>query len=64
MPLFWFGKTLCRFTPHHAEPVFPAICLRGIGLVEPFIFQVIIDRILPFQREAALLHKSNEGFIS
>nr|WP_281378359.1 peptidase domain-containing ABC transporter [Yoonia ponticola] len=35
--------------------VFLAICLRLIGLVEPFIFQVIIDRILPFQREASLV---------
>lgn len=32
-----------------------AICLRLISLVEPFVFQVIIDRILPFQREASLI---------
>ena len=64
IPLSWFGKTLWKFTPQYAELVFLAICLRLIGLVEPFIFQVIIDRILPFQREAALLHKSYEGFIS
>ena len=29
--------------------VFLAACLRLIGLVEPLIFQVVIDRILPFQ---------------
>lgn len=53
--LSWFGKTLWKFTPLYVELVFMAICLRLIGLVEPFIFQVIIDRILPFQREASLL---------
>ncbi|MFN8992696.1 MAG: hypothetical protein ACK5X3_03375, partial [Pseudomonadota bacterium] len=55
IPLSWFGKTLWKFTPQYAELVFLAICLRLIGLVEPFIFQVIIDRILPFQREASLI---------
>ena len=55
IPLSWFGKTLWKFTPLYAELLFLAICLRLIGLVEPFIFQVIIDRILPFQREASLI---------
>lgn len=55
IPLSWFGKTLWKFTPFYFELIFLAICLRLIGLVEPFIFQVIIDRILPFQREASLL---------
>ena len=55
IPLSWFGKTLWKFTPLYIELIFLAICLRLIGLVEPFIFQVIIDRILPFQREASLL---------
>lgn len=55
IPLSWFGKTLWKFTPLYGELVFLAICLRLIGLVEPFIFQVIIDRILPFQREASLI---------
>ena len=53
--LSWFGRTLWKFTPLYLELVFLAICLRLIGLVEPFIFQVIIDRILPFQREASLI---------
>jgi subfamily B ATP-binding cassette protein HlyB/CyaB len=55
IPLSWFGKTLWKFTPLYIELLFLAICLRLIGLVEPFIFQVIIDRILPFQREASLV---------
>ena len=55
VPLQWFGKTLWKFTPVYIELIFLAICLRLIGLVEPFIFQVIIDRILPFQREASLI---------
>ena len=55
IPLSWFGKTLWKFTPLYIELIFLAICLRLIGLVEPFIFQVIIDRILPFQREASLI---------
>ena len=55
IPLSWFGRTLWKFTPLYIELVFLAACLRLIGLVEPFIFQVIIDRILPFEREASLL---------
>ncbi|MEP1698786.1 MAG: peptidase domain-containing ABC transporter [Paracoccaceae bacterium] len=55
IPLSWFGKTLWKFTPLYVELIFLAICLRLLGLVEPFIFQVIIDRILPFEREASLL---------
>lgn len=54
-PFSWFGRTLWKFTPLYTELVFLAVCLRLIGLVEPFIFQVIIDRILPFQREASLI---------
>lgn len=55
VPLSWFGRTLWKFTPLCIELTFLAVCLRLIGLVQPFIFQVIIDRILPFQREASLL---------
>jgi subfamily B ATP-binding cassette protein HlyB/CyaB len=32
-----------------------AITLRFLGLVQPFVFQTIIDRVLPFQREATLI---------
>lgn len=55
IPLSWFTRSLWKYTPLYVELVFLAICLRLIGLVEPFIFQVIIDRILPFQREASLI---------
>ena len=55
IPLSWFVRPLWKYSPLYVELVFLAICLRLIGLVEPFIFQVIIDRILPFQREASLL---------
>jgi len=55
IPLSWFKETLRKFSPFYIELVFIAICLRLMGLVEPFIFQVIIDRILPFQREASLI---------
>ncbi|MEP3637088.1 MAG: peptidase domain-containing ABC transporter [Paracoccaceae bacterium] len=55
IPLSWFTKSLWKYSPLYIELVFLAVCLRLIGLVEPFIFQVIIDRILPFQREASLL---------
>src|SRR5262245_52238264 len=32
-----------------------AVVLRLLGLVQPFVFQTIIDRVLPFQREATLV---------
>ncbi|WP_246810937.1 peptidase domain-containing ABC transporter [Ensifer sp. ENS09] len=31
-----------------------AVVIRLLGLVQPFVFQAIIDRVLPFQREATL----------
>lgn len=55
IPLSWFTKSLWKYTPLYIELIFLAICLRLLGLVEPFIFQVIIDRILPFEREASLI---------
>ncbi|MBF2761611.1 MAG: peptidase domain-containing ABC transporter [Ectothiorhodospiraceae bacterium AqS1] len=55
IPLSWFITTLRRYVPLYAELFVVAIFLRLIGLLEPFIFQVIIDRVLPFQREATLI---------
>ena len=55
IPLSWFTRSLRKYAPLYIELVFVAICLRLISLVEPFVFQVIIDRILPFQREASLI---------
>lgn len=54
VPLSWFGATLWRYAPLYAELVL-ALCLRLLGLVEPFVFPVVIDRALPFQREATLV---------
>lgn len=31
-----------------------AVVIRLLGLIEPFVFQTLIDRVLPFQREASL----------
>ena len=54
VPLSWFGETLWRYAPLYVELIVIAFCLRLLGLVEPFVFQVVIDRVLPFQREATL----------
>ncbi|APX11354.1 peptidase domain-containing ABC transporter [Tateyamaria omphalii] len=50
----WFTPTLGKHLHLYVELVILAICVRLVTLVEPFIFQVVIDRILPFQREASL----------
>jgi len=55
VPLNWFGATLWRYLPIYAELIVIALCLRMLGLVEPFVFQVVIDRVLPFHREATLV---------
>ena len=55
VPLSWFTTTLGKHIPLYAELTFLAVCVRLIGLLEPFVFQVVIDRILPFQREASLI---------
>ena len=43
IPFSWFTVTLRKYIPYYVELVFLAICLRLIGLVEPFIFQVLIE---------------------
>lgn len=55
VPLSWFLTTLRKHIPLYAELTFLAVCVRLIGLLEPFVFQVVIDRVLPFQREASLI---------
>ena len=55
VPLRWFGATLWRYAPFYLELILIALCLRLLGLVEPFVFQAVIDRVLPFQREATLV---------
>ncbi|PYE86459.1 ABC transporter transmembrane protein [Phyllobacterium leguminum] len=52
--LSWFTKSTFRYTPYLVELAVIAIVLRLLGLVQPFVFQAIIDRVLPFQREATL----------
>lgn len=53
-PLSWFTQSTSRYTPLILELVAITIVLRLLGLVQPFAFQAIIDRVLPFQREATL----------
>lgn len=54
-PLSWFTKSTAKYTPLILELVLIAIVLRFLGLIQPFAFQAIIDRVLPFQRETTLL---------
>lgn len=51
----WFLETLLKYKALYLEMVFLAFCMRLLGVIEPFLFQVIIDRILPFQRESSLI---------
>ena len=48
-PFVWRYKWLL------AEVVLIAIVLRLLALVEPFAFQAVIDRVLPFERQQTLL---------
>ncbi|WP_317992976.1 hypothetical protein [Bartonella gliris] len=50
----WFTKTTKKYIHYVIELSLVAIVLRLLGLVNPFIFQAIIDRILPFQRAESL----------
>lgn len=40
--------------PLIAETMVIAVVIRLLGLIEPFVFQTLIDRVLPFQRETSL----------
>lgn len=53
-PLSWFTQSTFKYTPYLIELAIIAVVLRLLGLVQPFVFQAIIDRVLPFQREATL----------
>ena len=53
--LSWFTQSTFRYTPLIAEIMVVSVVLRLLGLVQPFVFQTIIDRVLPFQREATLV---------
>ncbi|MBW9066163.1 peptidase domain-containing ABC transporter [Rhizobium herbae] len=51
----WFTYTTSGYTGILIELMIVAVVLRLFGLVQPFVFQTIIDRVLPFQREATLV---------
>ena len=53
--LSWFWETLKHYKFLYLELIALTVFLRLLALVEPFVFQVIIDRILPFQREESLV---------
>ncbi|WP_375670514.1 ABC transporter transmembrane domain-containing protein [Bartonella sp. PS7NMGDW] len=50
----WFTRTTKKYIYYVIELSCVAVVLRLLGLVNPFIFQAIIDRILPFQRIESL----------
>ena len=50
----WFNTTLKRYVWLYAELMVIAIAIRLLLLVEPFVFQALVDRVLPFQRTATL----------
>lgn len=50
----WFTRTTKKYIYYVIELSCVAVVLRLLGLVNPFIFQAIIDRILPFQRLESL----------
>lgn len=52
--LSWFTASTLKFTPHLIELLILAATVRLIGLVQPFVFQTLIDRVLPFQRVDSL----------
>ena len=52
--LSWFTRSTRRYIHLIFELVVIAIVIRLIGLVQPFVFQTLIDRVLPFQRVSSL----------
>ncbi|WP_273757306.1 hypothetical protein [Bartonella sp. MM73XJBT] len=50
----WFTRTTKKYIYYVIELRCVAVVLRLLGLVNPFIFQAIIDRTLPFQRAESL----------
>jgi subfamily B ATP-binding cassette protein HlyB/CyaB len=55
LSLGWLWAALARYGGLYTRIVVVAICVRLLSLVEPFVFQIVIDRILPFGRELSLL---------
>ena len=52
--LGWFLRVIARHRWLFAEILVIAIAARALDLFIPFAFQALIDRVLPFQREASL----------
>jgi ATP-binding cassette, subfamily B, bacterial HlyB/CyaB len=52
--LEWFTHSTIRFTRLLVELAVISAVLRLMGLVEPFVFQTLIDRVLPFKSEISL----------
>ncbi len=48
--LSWFTKSTFKFTPLLLELTIIAIVVRLIGMIQSFVFQTLIDRVIPFQR--------------
>lgn len=52
--LYWFLQTTAKYSHILVEVAFVSIVIRLLTLIEPFAFQTLIDRVLPFQRESSL----------
>ena len=52
--LSWFTHSISRYRYLFSELLIFAVVMRFLGIVQPFAFQAIIDRVLPYQREATL----------
>ena len=46
----WFMKSTNRALPQLAELVIVAIFGRLIGLTQPFVFQALVDKVLPMSK--------------
>lgn len=55
IPFSWFWKTLEPFKGAFFEIIFITFCVRLLGLVEPFVFQVIIDKVIPSENANSLV---------
>ncbi len=53
--LSWFTNVLRKYTGFYVQVVFLAVCVRLFMLFEVFVFQTLVDRVLPFQRESSLI---------
>lgn len=52
--LSWFTTSIYSVTPLILEFLFLGFIVRLLALVQPFVFQTLIDRVIPFQRLESL----------